>query len=69
MANYREKRVIAGNTAKLFVEEGTYVFITGRRKKELDEAAKATGDNITGVKGDVSKLAYLDRLYGASGKA
>src|SRR6202161_2582213 len=50
-------------TAKLFVEEGAYVFITGRRQKELDEAVKAIGSNVTGVPGDVSKLADLDRLY------
>jgi NAD(P)-dependent dehydrogenase (short-subunit alcohol dehydrogenase family) len=49
--------------AKLFVEEGAYVFITGRRQKELDEAVKAIGANVTGVQGDVSKLADLDRLY------
>jgi NAD(P)-dependent dehydrogenase (short-subunit alcohol dehydrogenase family) len=49
--------------AKLFVEEGAYVFITGRRQKELDEAVEAIGDNVTGVQGDVSKLADLDRLY------
>ena len=49
--------------AKLFVEEGAYVFITGRRQKELDKAAKAIGDNVTGVQGDVSKLPDLDRLY------
>ena len=62
--------VITGGTtgigfaaAKLFVEEGAYVFITGRRQKELDEAVKLIGDNVTGVKGDVSNLADLDRLY------
>ncbi|HWL19095.1 MAG TPA: glucose 1-dehydrogenase [Bradyrhizobium sp.] len=62
--------VITGGTtgigfaaAKLFVEEGAYVFITGRRQKELDEAVKTIGDNVTGVQGDVSKLADLDRLY------
>src|SRR3984893_11671240 len=49
--------------AKLFVREGAYVFITGRRQKELDEAVKAIGSNITGVQGDVSRLADLDRLY------
>ena len=43
-------------TAQLFVKEGAYVFITGRRQKELDEAVKAIGDNVTGVQGDVSKL-------------
>jgi NAD(P)-dependent dehydrogenase (short-subunit alcohol dehydrogenase family) len=36
-------------TAKLFVNEGAYVFITGRRRKELDEAVEAIGSNITGV--------------------
>jgi NAD(P)-dependent dehydrogenase (short-subunit alcohol dehydrogenase family) len=50
-------------TAKLFVEEGATVFITGRRQKELDEAVKAIGSQVTGVQGDVAKLADLDRLY------
>jgi NAD(P)-dependent dehydrogenase (short-subunit alcohol dehydrogenase family) len=50
-------------TAKLFVKEGAYVFITGRRQKELDEAVKAIGSNATGVQGDVARLADLDRLY------
>jgi NAD(P)-dependent dehydrogenase (short-subunit alcohol dehydrogenase family) len=45
------------------VEEGAYVFITGRRQKELDAAVRAIGANVTGVQGDVSKLADLDRLY------
>jgi len=49
--------------AKLFVTEGAYVFIMGRRQKELDESVKAIGHNITGVPGDASKLANLDRLY------
>jgi len=49
--------------AKLFVAEGAYVFITGRRQKELDEAVRAIGDNVTGIQGDVAKLADLDRLY------
>jgi len=52
-------------TAKLFVREGAYVFITGRRQKELDEAVKAIGSNVTGVQGDVAKLADLDRVYEA----
>src|SRR5260370_1611985 len=51
--------------AKLFVKEGAYVFITGRRQKELDAAVKAIGSNVTGVQGDVAKLADLDRLYEA----
>src|SRR3989442_14390892 len=50
-------------TGKLFVEEGAYVFITGRRQKELDEAVKAIGSNVSGGQGDVSKLDDLDRLY------
>src|SRR5271154_1937744 len=62
--------VITGGTtgiglaaAKLFVSEGAYVFITGRRQKELDKAVKEIGSNVTGVQGDVSNLADLDRLY------
>jgi len=58
-------------TAKLFVSEGAYVFITGRRQKELDEAVKDIGSNVTGVQGDVANLADLDRLYetvGAKGR-
>jgi NAD(P)-dependent dehydrogenase (short-subunit alcohol dehydrogenase family) len=52
-------------TAKLFVKEGAYVFITGRRQKELDEAVKTIGSNVTGIQGNVAKLADLDRLYEA----
>src|SRR6202041_3177660 len=50
-------------TAKLFVKEGAYIFITGRRQKELEEAVRAIGSNVTGVQGDIAKLADLDRLY------
>jgi NAD(P)-dependent dehydrogenase (short-subunit alcohol dehydrogenase family) len=50
-------------TAKLFVEEGAYVFITGRRQDKLDEAVKAIGKNVTAVQGDAGNLADLDRLY------
>ncbi|MBB6144253.1 NAD(P)-dependent dehydrogenase (short-subunit alcohol dehydrogenase family) [Silvibacterium bohemicum] len=50
-------------TAEDFVAEGAYVFITGRRQKELDEAVKKIGKNVTAVQGDVSNLADLDRLY------
>jgi NAD(P)-dependent dehydrogenase (short-subunit alcohol dehydrogenase family) len=62
--------VITGGTtgiglasAKLFVKEGAYVFITGRRQKELDEAVQAIGSNVTGVQGDIAKPADLDNLY------
>src|SRR5882757_7853453 len=50
-------------TAKLFVKEGAYVFITGRRQKELDDAVKAIGTNVSGIQGDVALSADLDRLY------
>jgi NAD(P)-dependent dehydrogenase (short-subunit alcohol dehydrogenase family) len=50
-------------TAKHFVAEGAYVFITGRRQTELDTAVNAIGENIRGVQSDVSKLADLDRLF------
>jgi NAD(P)-dependent dehydrogenase (short-subunit alcohol dehydrogenase family) len=70
--------VITGGTtgiglaaAKLFVAEGAYVFITGRRKKELDDAVHEIGDNVSGIQGDVANLDDLDRLYetvGARGR-
>ncbi|MEH2405826.1 SDR family oxidoreductase [Nostoc sp.] len=50
-------------TAKQFVAEGAYVFITGRRQNELDAAVKEIGKNVTGVQSDASNLADLDRLY------
>jgi len=50
-------------TAKQFVKEGAYVFITGRRDPELAAAVKGIGANVTGVQGDVSNLADLDRLF------
>ena len=51
-------------TAKQFVNEGAYVFITGRREPELAAAVKEIGRNVTGVQGDVSNLDDLDRLFG-----
>jgi NAD(P)-dependent dehydrogenase (short-subunit alcohol dehydrogenase family) len=71
MGKLQEKvAVITGGTtgigfaaAKLFVKEGAFVFITGRRQKELDQAVKAIGSNVAGVQGDVANLADLDRLY------
>jgi NAD(P)-dependent dehydrogenase (short-subunit alcohol dehydrogenase family) len=50
-------------TAKRFVEEGAHVVITGRREKELKEAAAFIKRNVTTVVGDVSRLEDLDRLY------
>jgi NAD(P)-dependent dehydrogenase (short-subunit alcohol dehydrogenase family) len=50
-------------TAKRFVAEGAYVFVTGRRKAELEAAAKEIGENVAGIPGDVSNLADLDRLF------
>lgn len=50
-------------TAKLFVEEGAHVFITGRRQAELDKSVAAIGRNVTAVQGDAASLEDLDRLY------
>jgi NAD(P)-dependent dehydrogenase (short-subunit alcohol dehydrogenase family) len=52
-------------TAKLFAEEGAYVFITGRRQSQLDAAVKEMGQNATGIQGDAGNLVDLDRLYEA----
>ena len=50
-------------TARLFVEEGAYVYITGRRASELEKAKVQIGRNVTAVQGDVANLADIDRLY------
>lgn len=50
-------------TAKQFVAEGAYVYITGRRQVELDAAVEVIGKNVTAVQSDVSNLADLDRLF------
>jgi NAD(P)-dependent dehydrogenase (short-subunit alcohol dehydrogenase family) len=50
-------------TARHFVAEGAYVFITGRRQSELDAAVAQIGRNVTAVQGDAANLANLDRLY------
>ena len=72
MGNKREGKIAlitGGNsgiglaTAKRFVSEGAYVFITDRRQKELDSAVSEIGKNVIGIQGDVSNLADLDRLY------
>ena len=52
-------------TARRFIAEGAHVFVTGRRQKELDAALADLGENATGVQGDVSNLADLDRLFAA----
>ena len=52
-------------TAKRFVAEGAYVFITGRRQPELDSAVREIGDNATGIRGDISNLSDLDHLFSA----
>jgi NAD(P)-dependent dehydrogenase (short-subunit alcohol dehydrogenase family) len=71
MSNLNEKvAVITGGssgiglaTAQRFVAEGAYVFISGRRRAELDKAKKVIGKNVTTVQSDVSQLNDLDRLY------
>ena len=50
-------------TAKEFVKEGAYVFVTGRRWPELSAAVEEIGKNASGIQGDMAKLADLDRLY------
>ena len=50
-------------TAKLFVEEGAYVFVTGRSQEKLDKAVKDIGKNVTGVQGNAGNLSDLDRLF------
>lgn len=51
--------------AKTFAADGAAVFITGRRQQALDEAVKTIGGRVTGVRGDMSNLADIDRLYDA----
>jgi NAD(P)-dependent dehydrogenase (short-subunit alcohol dehydrogenase family) len=50
-------------SAKRFVQEGAYVFITGRKQEQLDKAVKLIGRNVTGVRGDAANLGDLDRLF------
>jgi NAD(P)-dependent dehydrogenase (short-subunit alcohol dehydrogenase family) len=52
--------------AKRFVEEGAFVYVTGRRPPELNKAVVAIGSNVVAVRGDVQNLADLDRLYARS---
>jgi NAD(P)-dependent dehydrogenase (short-subunit alcohol dehydrogenase family) len=55
-------------TAKQFVEEGAFVYITGRRPRELDAAVTSIGSNVTAIQGDVSNLVDLDRIYAQIGR-
>jgi NAD(P)-dependent dehydrogenase (short-subunit alcohol dehydrogenase family) len=56
-------------TAKRFVHEGAYVFITGRRQNELDAATKEIGENVTAIRADSSSLIDLDKVYAAIGSS
>ena len=51
-------------TAQRFADEGARVFITGRRKDEIEQAARSIGRGAVGVQGDISRLDDLDRLFG-----
>jgi NAD(P)-dependent dehydrogenase (short-subunit alcohol dehydrogenase family) len=55
-------------TARRFVAEGAHVFITGRRQAQLEDAVAQVGEHVTGVRGDVSNLADLDRLFDRVGR-
>lgn len=50
-------------TAKRFVAEGAFVFITGRRQEELDKAVQSIGSNVVAVQGDAGSMAHLDELF------
>jgi len=50
-------------TAKRFVSEGAYVFLTGLYQKEIDEAVSDIGKNASGIQSDVSNLADIDMMY------
>ena len=55
-------------TAREFAREGAEVYITGRRKRELDAAAASVGTAVTAIEGDVTKPADLDRIYAQIGR-
>jgi NAD(P)-dependent dehydrogenase (short-subunit alcohol dehydrogenase family) len=74
MANRFENKVVVVTggtsgiglaTAKAFAAEGASVFITGRRQEALHAAVREIGKSVTGVRGDMSRLADIDRLYDA----
>jgi len=56
---------IGFSTAQEFINEGAFVFITGRRKQQLDQAVSKLGENSFGIQADAGKLADLDRVYAA----
>jgi NAD(P)-dependent dehydrogenase (short-subunit alcohol dehydrogenase family) len=60
---YQSRRSTSKRAAQQLVSEGAYVFITGRRDRELAAAVKEIGRNVIGVQGDVSNLGDLDRLF------
>ena len=51
------------DTAKEFIREGAFVFVTGRRKSQLDKAVEALGENAFGIQADAGRLADLDRMF------
>ena len=55
-------------TARRFVGEGAYVYITGRRQEELSAAVKEIGGNVAAIRADVSNLADLDRAVDQIGR-
>ncbi len=56
---------IGFGTAQRFIEEGAFVYITGRRQEKLDKAAAKLGPKARGVQGSVTEQSDLDRLFGA----
>jgi NAD(P)-dependent dehydrogenase (short-subunit alcohol dehydrogenase family) len=55
-------------TARDLADDGAHVYITGRRQRELDEAAASIGPGVTAIRGDVASLADLDRIYAQIGQ-
>lgn len=55
-------------TAQLLVNKGAFVFITGRRQKQLDDAVRLLGSNVMGIQGDIGSLDDLNRLFQVIGE-
>jgi len=49
--------------ARRFAAEGATVYLTGRRKVELEAAVEQVGSRAIGIRSDVSELDDLDRLF------